>query len=163
MEAGRRARIHHTFPASPMSSSRLLPQTARLISDIFISMKTRKLTDVLERIEAWPPEMQDVFAERALELDADVRNGNHQPMPEELAGRERTLCDIAEVGKRRYESIRENLERDHFGAYVMINTDTSEYMIAPTISQVHGAFIERFGEDAPIWWTRIGVSVFASI
>jgi hypothetical protein len=45
----------------------------------------------------------------------------------------------------------------------MINTDTSDYIVAPTISQVHTAFIERFGEDAPGWCTRIGVPVFATI
>jgi hypothetical protein len=52
------------------------------------------------------------------------------------------------------------MERDHFGAYVMINTDTSHYIVAPTLLQVHTAFIERFGEDAPCWSTHIGVSIF---
>ena len=85
-----------------------------------------------------------------------------QPMPEERA-RNRRLHDLAEIGKRRYASIKENLERDHFGAYVMINTATSDYIVAPTLLQVHTAFTERFGEDAPSWSTRIGVSVFASI
>ena len=73
------------------------------------------------------------------------------------------MRDIVEIGKRRYASLKENLERDHFGAHVMINTDTSDYVVGPTITQVHTAFIERFGEDAPGWSTRIGVSIFASI
>ncbi|MEA2836767.1 MAG: hypothetical protein QOD89_1317 [Bradyrhizobium sp.] len=69
---------------------------------------------------------------------------------------------IAAIGERRYDSIKENLERDHFGAHVMINTDTSDYVVAPTISQAHAAFVERFGADAPGWSTRIGVSIFAA-
>jgi hypothetical protein len=125
-------------------------------------MKTKKLTEVLERIEAWPPEAQNELADIALERDAGLSNGEDQPTPEELA-RNRRLRDIAAVGKRRYASIKEILERDHFGAHVMINTDTSDYIVAPTLLQVYTAFTERFGEDAPSWSTRIGVSVFASI
>jgi hypothetical protein len=127
-----------------------------------MSMKTKKLTDVLERVEAWPPEAQDKFADIALELDAGLSNGEDQPTPEELA-RKRGLRDIAAIGKRQYASIKETMERDHFGAHVMINTDTSDYVVAPTITQVHTAFIERFGENAPGWSTRIGVPVFATI
>jgi predicted transcriptional regulator len=219
-------------------------------------MKTKKLTEVLERIEAWPPEAQNELADFALELDAGLRDGDYEPTPEELAGigrglraaaegrfaadhqveavfakfrgkddagmttediekaveqlppRElarfrawfeafdagqfdaaierdaragkldglaeealaeqragidRRLRDLAEIGERRYDAIKENLERDHFGAYVMINTDTSDYVVAPTTSEVYAAFIERFGEDASGWCTRIGVSVFATI
>ena len=125
-------------------------------------MKTRKLTDVLERIEAWPPEAQNKLAEIALELDAELSDGDCERTAEELA-RNRGLRDLAEIGKRRYASIKENLERDHFGAYLMINTDTSDYVVAPTTSQVYAAFTKRFGEDASGWCTRIGVSVFATL
>jgi hypothetical protein len=62
-----------------------------------------------------------------------------------------------------YARIKAALERDHFGDYVMINTDTSDYVVAPTTSEVHAAFIERFGERAPGWCTRIGISVFATV
>jgi hypothetical protein len=122
-------------------------------------MKTKKLTEVLERIEAWPPEAQNALADFALDLDAGLSDGEVEPTPEELA-RSRRLRGIAEIGERRYASIKENLERDYFGAHVMINTDTSDYIVAPTLLQVHTAFIERFGEDAPSWSTRIGISVF---
>jgi hypothetical protein len=125
-------------------------------------MKTKKLADVLERIEAWPPEAQNELADLALELDVGSNNGDDQPTPEELA-RNRRMRDIAAIGKRRYASIKEILERDHFGAHVMINIDTSDYIVAPTLLQVYTAFTERFGEDAPCWSTRIGVSVFATI
>jgi predicted metal-dependent phosphoesterase TrpH len=145
-----------------MSGSRFLPQTAGRRRATFISMKTSKLTEVLERIEAWPPEVQDELADLALVLDAEVKDGAYQPAPEEVA-RNRRLRDLAEIGKRRYAPLKENLERDHFGAYVMINTDTSDYVVAPTTSEVYAAFVERFGEDASGWCTRIGVSVFATI
>jgi hypothetical protein len=125
-------------------------------------MKTKKLTEILERVEAWPPEAQNEFADFALQLEAEVTNGMHQPAAEELA-RSRRLRDLAEIGKRQYASVRETLERNHFGAYVIINTDTSDYVVGPTISEVHAAFVERFGEDAPGWSTRIGASIFATI
>jgi hypothetical protein len=125
-------------------------------------MKTKQLTEVLERIEAWPPEVQNELADIARGLDAGLSNGEDQPTPEELA-RKRRLRELAEIGERRYDAIKENLERDHFGAYVMINTETSDYIVAPTHLQVYTAFTERFGADAPSWSTRIGVSVFASI
>ena len=144
-----------------MSGSRFLPQTIDRDCGTFVSMKTKELTEVLERIEAWPPEAQNELADIARELEAGLSEGEDQPTPEELA-RKRRLRDIAAIGKRRYDAIKEIMERDHFGAYVMINTDTSDYVVGPTISQVHAAFIERFGEDAPGWSTRIGVSIFAT-
>ena len=61
-----------------------------------------------------------------------------------------------------YASIREELEKRHYGSYVMINIDTLDYVIAQTASMTHAKFIEKFGEDAHGWCTRIGVSVFAT-
>jgi hypothetical protein len=49
-----------------------------------------------------------------------------------------------------------------FRSYVMINTDTAEYVVAPTTSDAHAAFIEKFGATVPGWCTRIGASVFAT-
>jgi hypothetical protein len=145
-----------------MSGSRLLRQTTDRDRDKFDPMKTKELTEVLERIEAWPPEAQNELADIARGLDAGLSNGENQPTPEELA-RKRRLRDIAAIGERRYDTIKEIMERDHFGAYVMINTATSDYIVEPTILQVHTKFIERFGEAAPCWCTRIGVPVFATI
>jgi hypothetical protein len=145
-----------------MSGSRSLRQTTDRDRDKFDPMKTKELTEVLERIEAWPPEVQNELADIARGLDAGLSDGEDQPTPEELA-RKRRLRDIAAIGERRYASLEENLERDHFGAYVMINTETSDYIVAPTLLQVHTAFIERFGEHAPGWCTCIGVPVFATI
>jgi hypothetical protein len=59
-------------------------------------MKTKKLMEVLERIEAWPPEAQDELADIALELDVELSGGDHEPTPEELTGIERGLRAAAE-------------------------------------------------------------------
>jgi hypothetical protein len=68
-----------------------------------------------------------------------------------------------QAGKRLYSSIQAELERDHFGSYVMINTLTAEYVLGPTLSQAHADFMDRFGADTPGWCTRIGASIFAAI
>jgi hypothetical protein len=59
-------------------------------------MKTPKLTEVLERIEAWPADVQNELAEFALELDAGLKDGEYQPTPEEIAGIDRGLRAAAE-------------------------------------------------------------------
>jgi hypothetical protein len=98
-----------------------------------------------------PPILRDIFAimpkTKASRSHATVRKSTARPN------------GVPKI----YARIRPALERDHFGDYVMINTDTSEYVLAPTTSEVQAAFIEKFGEDAPGWCTRIGISVFATI
>jgi hypothetical protein len=42
-------------------------------------MKTKKLTEVLERVETWPADAQNELAEFALELDAGFRAGEYEP------------------------------------------------------------------------------------
>jgi hypothetical protein len=59
-------------------------------------MKTKKRTEVLERIKAWPPEAQNQLADIALELDAGLSDGDYEPTPEEMAGIERGLRAAAE-------------------------------------------------------------------
>jgi hypothetical protein len=54
-------------------------------------MKTKKLTEILERVETWPPDAQNELAEFALELDAGFKDGEYEPTPEELAGIDRGL------------------------------------------------------------------------
>jgi predicted transcriptional regulator len=54
-------------------------------------MKTKKLTEILDRVEAWPPDAQNELAEFALELDAGLKGGEYEPTPEELAGIDRGL------------------------------------------------------------------------
>jgi hypothetical protein len=59
-------------------------------------MKTKKLTEVLERLEAWPAVVQNELAEFALELDAGFKGDEYQPTAEELAGIDRGLRAAAE-------------------------------------------------------------------
>jgi predicted transcriptional regulator len=59
-------------------------------------MKTKKLIEVLQRIEAWPPEAQNALADFALDLDAGFKSGDYEPTPEELAGIDRGLRAAAE-------------------------------------------------------------------
>ena len=56
-----------------------------------LCMKTKKLTDVLERVEAWPAELQDELAELALEIDASAAGREYRPSDQELAGIDRGL------------------------------------------------------------------------
>ncbi|HLH98012.1 MAG TPA: hypothetical protein VKW08_23135 [Xanthobacteraceae bacterium] len=67
-----------------------------------------------------------------------------------------------QTGAQLYEPLRAALERENFGSYVMINTSSAEYVLGQTTTEVHTKFIERFGDDAPGWCTRIGASVFAT-
>jgi predicted transcriptional regulator len=61
-------------------------------------MKTKSLTQVLERVETWPAEWQDQLAEIARDIDAELKDGVYHPTPEELAGIDRGLRD-AEQGR----------------------------------------------------------------
>jgi hypothetical protein len=61
-------------------------------------MKTKPLTDILERVETWPPHVQDELAAFARELDAGVNGDEYPPTAEELAGIDRGLRD-ADAGR----------------------------------------------------------------
>jgi hypothetical protein len=60
------------------------------------SMKPKKLTEVLERVETSPADIQNELAELALELDAGFKGDEYEPTPEELAGIDRGLRAAAE-------------------------------------------------------------------
>ena len=59
-------------------------------------MKTKKLTEALERVETWPAHVQNELAEFALERDAGFKDGEYEPTPKELAGIDRGLRAAAE-------------------------------------------------------------------
>lgn len=61
-------------------------------------MKTKRLAQALERIEAWPADAQDALADIARDIDESLTQGNYVPTPEELAGIDRGLRD-AEAGR----------------------------------------------------------------
>jgi predicted transcriptional regulator len=59
-------------------------------------MKTKRLTEALERVESWPAHAQDQLAEIALDIDAGLKDVVYEPTPAELAGIDRGLRDAAE-------------------------------------------------------------------
>ncbi len=61
-------------------------------------MKTKRLTDALERVETWPAKWQEELAAIALDIDAQIKDGVYHPAPEELEGIDRGLRD-AEQGR----------------------------------------------------------------
>ena len=61
-------------------------------------MKTKRLTDVLARVENWPAEWQEQLADIALDIDAGLKDGVYYPTPAELEGIDRGLRD-AEQGR----------------------------------------------------------------
>ena len=56
-------------------------------------MKTKSLTEVLERVETWPGDAQDRLAEIAMEIEAGLAGPVYEPTAEELAGIDRGLRD----------------------------------------------------------------------
>ena len=62
------------------------------------SMKTKRLTDALERMENWPAEWQEQLANIALDIDAGLKDGVYYPTPQELEGIDRGLR-AAEQGR----------------------------------------------------------------
>jgi fructose-bisphosphate aldolase class 1 len=61
-------------------------------------MKSKSLTQALERVETWPAEWQEQLAEIALDIDAGLKDSVYHPTPEELEGIDRGLRD-AEQGR----------------------------------------------------------------
>jgi predicted transcriptional regulator len=59
-------------------------------------MKTKRLTQALERVDAWPAHAQDELAEIARDIDESLSKGEYEPTPAELAGIDRGLRDAAE-------------------------------------------------------------------
>jgi predicted transcriptional regulator len=59
-------------------------------------MKTRQLTEVLERVERWPAHAQDELAEIARDIEDGLARGEYEPSEAELAGIDRGLRAAAE-------------------------------------------------------------------
>lgn len=58
--------------------------------------------------------------------------------------------------------IARSLDREHHGEYVMVEMAGRNFVVAPTISEVHRKFIESFGAQADGFCLRIGASPFAA-
>jgi hypothetical protein len=59
-------------------------------------MKTKQLTEVLERIETWPAQAQDELAEIARDIGASLGGGAYGLSEAELAGIDRGLQAAAD-------------------------------------------------------------------
>jgi predicted transcriptional regulator len=59
-------------------------------------MKTKQLSEVLERVENWPPHAQDELAEIAHDIEESLSKGDYEPTEEELTGIDRGLRAAAE-------------------------------------------------------------------
>jgi predicted transcriptional regulator len=59
-------------------------------------MKTRQLSEVLERVDTWPAHAQDELAEIARDIEESLSNGEYEPTEAELAGIDRGLRAAAE-------------------------------------------------------------------
>jgi predicted transcriptional regulator len=59
-------------------------------------MKTKQLSEVLKRVENWPPRAQDELAEIARNIEESLSNGDYEPTEAELAGIDRGLRAAAE-------------------------------------------------------------------
>jgi predicted transcriptional regulator len=58
-------------------------------------MKTKRLAEVLERVERWPAQAQDELAEIARDIEASLSGGEYEPSEAELEGIDRGLRDAA--------------------------------------------------------------------
>jgi len=60
-----------------------------------------------------------------------------------------------EIGEQLYEKYRTQLEREHFGQYVVFNTETGGYAIGASHLDAIDAYRGQYG-DAPGWCRGIG-------
>ena len=72
------------------------PRANRVVLCYAFAMTTKKLTDVLRRVDAWPEAAQAELAELALEIDAELNSSKYVATPAELAGIDRGLKAASE-------------------------------------------------------------------
>jgi hypothetical protein len=73
---------------------------------------------------------------------------------------EARAADAYETGERLFEPLRNELERAHWGSYVVINTENGGYVVAPSLSEARKSFLAKHGR-AQGWCTRIGAPILA--
>ena len=74
-------------------------------------MKTKLLSQALERIEAWPAHAQDQLAEIALDIDESLNQDAYEPTQAEQAGIDRGLRAAAEGRLATEEQVQAALAR----------------------------------------------------
>ena len=71
---------------------------------------------------------------------------------------------IAERGREIYETqIRPQVEADHHGEFLVINTQTGEYELAPEEDIVTENAFQRFGDGENFYTVRVGYRAVARL
>jgi predicted transcriptional regulator len=61
-------------------------------------MMTKAWDELLRRVQSWPENAQQELAQVALEIEAELSRGHYHATPDELAGIDRGLSDVANGG-----------------------------------------------------------------
>jgi hypothetical protein len=67
---------------------------------------------------------------------------------------------VYDTGERIFAAMKEEMERKHWGSYIIINVDNGQHVIAPSLSEAQKVFVMNFGQ-AKGWCTRIGAPILA--
>jgi hypothetical protein len=67
---------------------------------------------------------------------------------------------VYDAGERIFAAIKEEMERKHWGSYIIINVDNGQHVIASSLSDARKMFVMKCGE-AKGWCTRIGAPILA--
>jgi hypothetical protein len=67
---------------------------------------------------------------------------------------------VYDTGERIFAAMKEEMERKHWGSYIIINVDNGQHVIAPSLSEAQKMFVMEFGQ-AKGWCTRIGAPILA--
>jgi predicted transcriptional regulator len=59
-------------------------------------MMTKVWDDLLRRVQNWPENAKQELAQVALEIEAELSRGQYKATPDELAGIDRGLSDVAQ-------------------------------------------------------------------
>ena len=68
--------------------------------------------------------------------------------------------NVHDTGERIFAAMKEEMERKHWGSYIIINVDNGQHVIAPSLSEAQKVFVMNFGQ-AKGWCTRIGAPILA--
>jgi hypothetical protein len=67
---------------------------------------------------------------------------------------------VYDTGERLFATMKGEMERKHWGSYIIINVDNGQHVIAPSLSEAQKMFVMKFGQ-AKGWCTRIGAPIIA--
>jgi hypothetical protein len=106
--------------------------------------------------------MSDITRRRAIEDDpGSAFAGSPATEKEVLLDRLNAgASKVYDTGECIFAAMKEEMERKHWGSYIIINVDNGQHVIAPSLSDARKSFVMEFGQ-AKGWCTRIGVPILA--